>query len=196
MAESSSVKVTKVGRLSFPSLFKAKPGEKEGDKAYYEATLIFPASADLSQEEQAVQDAAAKKWGKDAAAKLQKMKYFPIKSNENCTDAECKRRAGYEEDEGRHIKFKNEMKPGVKNNVRDPSNPLLWLDMAEGEIYAGCYVRASYTCFCGDHPKQGPYCRFSLQNIQFIKEGEAFGGTISDAEDDFSDDPAVLAALA
>lgn len=192
----TSIKVTKVGRLSFPSLFKPKEGDKPGDKAYYEATLIFPASADLSQEEQAVTDAATKKWGKDAAAKLKKVKYFPIKSNADCTDAECKRRAGYEEDEGRNIKFKNELKPGVKSNVRDPANPLSWLDMQQGEIYAGCYVRASYTCFAGDHPTLGPYVRFSLQNIQFIKEGEPFGGTISNADDDFADDPAVLAALA
>lgn len=191
------IPVTPIGRLSFPSLFTPKKSDENDptSKAYYEATLIFPADADLSELEKAIDEAAEKKWGTKKSAMLKKVKYFPIKSNESCTDKEGKRRAGYEEDEGRHVKFKNERKPGVIGREKDPETKQ-WIQLTQDEILAGYYVRASYTCFAGEHPKQGPYVRMSLQNIQLVKEGEPFAGTISDPNEDFADDDAVLAAIA
>lgn len=53
-------------------------------------------------------------------------------------------------------------------------------------VYSGSYVRAALSCFTYDYNgKKG--VSFGLNNVQFIKDGEAFGGRASDPEDDFDD---------
>lgn len=191
----SKIRLSPIGRLSFPSLFEPKKA-MEGDSYAYEATLIFPAGTDLSEIEQAIDEAAEAKWGAKKSVMLKKVKHYPIKRNEDCTDNEGNRRAGYEDGEGRHVKFKNEKAPNVIGRTKDPETGK-WLALTKDEIFAGCYVKASFTCFAGEHEKGGPYVRMSLQNVQLIKEGEPFGGVVSDPNDDFTSDvdEDVLAAL-
>lgn len=180
------VKITPVGRVSFANLFEAKPDQSGNE--YFNATLIFPAGTDLSQIEADMDAAAEKAWGAKKAAKLKKMKHFPVKSNVDCTNGDGDRYGGYEDDDGRHVKFKNAMQPGVVGREKDPSDPTKLLALKKGEIKNGDYARVSYTCFAGEHPEGGPYIRMSLNNCQLIKEGEPFGQTISDSAEDFAAD--------
>lgn len=186
---------TGIGRLSFPALFVPKPNDNGGEPKY-EATLIFPADADLSEFEKAIDAAAETKWGVKKDVMLGKMKSYPIKDNTACTDRECNRRAGYEDDNGRHVKFWSTKKPAVVGRDVDPTNPTKLLELKREECYAGCYVRVSYSAYAGEHPKSGPYVTFLLMNVQKMADGEPLAGIVSNAEDDFADDPAVAAALA
>lgn len=190
------IRVTPIGRLSFPALFEPKKSD-DNDTAYYEATLIFPAGADLSEIEKAIDEAATTKWGAKKDAMLKKVKYYPIKRNEDCTDREGNRRAGYEDGDGMHVKFKNEKRPNVVGREKDPVTGK-YIELNKGEVVAGYYGRISYTCFAGEHEKAGPYVRMSMQNFQLVKEGEPLAGTVSKPDDDFANDidADVLAAMA
>jgi hypothetical protein len=194
----STILKTPVGRLSFPSLFKPKRDDKKPqDQWKYEATLIFPSGTDLSEIEKEIDRAATAEWGDKKPLMLKKMKSFPIKSNEKATDMEGNVRGGYEDQDGFHVQFKSNSRPKVVGREKDPQTGQL-LELTPEEIFAGCYVRASYTTFASIHDEGGPFVYMALQNLQLIKEGEPFAGTRSKAEDDFADemDPAVLAALA
>lgn len=192
MPEKNKLRVSPVGRLSFPSLFEPKTDQR-GTKNY-EATLIFPAGTDLSEIETAIDEAAEIKWGLKKAAMLKKVKHFPIKKNEDCTDTDGNRRGGYEDGEGQHCKFKNGQKPNVVGRERDPENPTKFLELTKDEVYSGCYGRASYTCYAGefkgDDGVTSNYVRLSLQNFQLVKDGEPLSGFRSNPEDDFADDEA------
>jgi hypothetical protein len=68
-------------------------------------------------------------------------------------------------------------KPGV---VDEKVQPIV----EEGEIYGGCYVRASLSVYAYDQ-SGNKGVSFGLRNIQKVGDGEAFGGRTR-AEDDFT----------
>lgn len=186
--------VTKVGRMSFASLFTPKANDSGGEPKY-EATLIFPAGTDLSDIEKEIDRAATAAWGDKKPAMLKKMRSYPIKSNENATDREGDRRGGYEDDKGFHVQFKSTSKPKVVGREKDPVTGSL-LELTKDEIWSGCWVRGSFSSFAGIHDEGGPYVYMGLSNIQLIKKDEAFGAGPSNPDEDFADDEAVMAALA
>jgi hypothetical protein len=68
--------------------------------------------------------------------------------------------------------------PGVVDRNRQ--------DIFEGDLYPGCWARASVTAFAYDQ-KGNKGASFGLHNIQKLGEGENFTGRIAAAED-FGDD--------
>jgi hypothetical protein len=154
--------ITPVARLSFPSLFRPQEGEMGGGK--YGCTLLFAAGADLSALKAAAKEAVVAKWGNKPPKNLR----TPFR------DGNEKELDGYKDTI--YLRVTCKTKPGV---VDASVQPIL----DEAEIYPGCYVRASVSCYA--YEKSGNVgVSFGLNNIQKVKDGERFDGK-SRAEDEF-----------
>ena len=57
----------------------------------------------------------------------------------------------------------------------------------EGDMYGGCYVRIALNVYSYDN-KYGKGISIGLGNVQKIKDGEPFGATQGDPNEDFTDD--------
>ena len=73
------------------------------------------------------------------------------------------------------------------------------LDEADNKFYAGCFVNTVITLWCQDHPVGGKGVNCNLRIVQFLKDGEPFGGNapakideelkeLDDDDDDAVDD--------
>lgn len=180
----SKIYVTQMGRVSYPYLFKAKKNELSS-KDEYSVDLLFPkaTAGAMNIIHNAIEEAIKEKWG----SKRPNILNLPIKDGDG-----TKPKAGTPYDEAYHgchfITLKNSRKPQVVD-----ANKQEILD--EGEVYGGCWGRASFTAYAYDN-KGNKGVSLSLVNFQKMKDGEAFSGTRSSAESDFdvvsdeSDNPA------
>jgi hypothetical protein len=162
--------VTGKARLSYVHLFEKFAFEGQDPK--YSTMLLIPKSdtktlADLRAAEQAAAELGkSSKWG----GKIPKSLNSIIRDGDEFKDDYPER--------GGHwfMVVSSNNKPGVVDaNVQ----PIL----DEGEVYSGCYARASLNAF---PYKFGPNngVSFGLNHIQKIADGEPLGG-ITRAEDDF-----------
>src|ERR1043165_1868860 len=154
-------------RLSFPSLFVPRaPMEGSAGEPKYGCTLLFPKDADLSALKAAASAAVRAKGGDKKTSNLRS----PFR------DGSEKDLDGYEG--CIFINVTSKQKPGVVDeNVQPIIDP--------SASYAGCYVRASVKAYA--YEKAGNRgVAFGLNNIQKTRDGEAFGGGPSRAEDDFT----------
>ena len=78
------------------------------------------------------------------------------------------------------VKIESLSKPGVidadNEDIEDPS-----------EVYSGAYFKASFRAFGWDHPTGGKGVSLGLDNVKKKRDGEAYSGKAS-AADDFADD--------
>ncbi len=168
--------ITPKARLSFPKLFTPD------DYGKYRATLLIPKTEDISQLKKMLNEAVKEKW--PDANKRPPALVNPIKDGDTDVMQDGTLRCDkYPEMKGHWvINCMSKQRPGVVDQQVQPI-------MEEGEIYAGCFVRASLTCFTYAPTKQNPQSRagagFGLQNIQKLADGDAFSGR-SRAEDDFA----------
>lgn len=159
-------------RLSFPSLFKAK-AFADGQEARFGANFLLHKENDAKQIVQtnnAVEAAIAAKWPKG------RPKGLKIGLHE----AEEKDYEGYDEDH-LFLSSSNTRRPLVVD--RDPRRPLVESD---GRPYAGCFVNATVRAWAQDN-QFGKRVNFSLEAVQFVRDGEAFGGTRINPEEEFED---------
>ena len=77
------------------------------------------------------------------------------------------------------IKAKNILKPRVVNRA----NQVIGLD--DGVIYSGCYVTAKINIYAKASGDFGIWA--SLEGVQFVKDGEPFGGSKIASENDFEE---------
>jgi hypothetical protein len=179
MPDSNSV-VTPVARLSFPVLFKARQVNDDG-KPKFSATLLFDKEAQSSKEfkrlEQMVEAAIEAKWGKDRPRKL-KTPFLTTEDFDKVPD-------GYEDDMI-IVRTSSTIQPGVVDRHAQPI-------LDEGDIYAGCYIRAAVHAYAWSHKTGGNGVSIGLDHIQFVRDGEAFtkrtkASDVFDALDDSDDD--------
>jgi len=156
-------------RLSFPSLFKTEIYAGE-DTEKYAATFLIPKSdtKTVTAIEQACKQALVEKYGEGKVPKGFKM---PL------VDGDDKEYQGYAD----HvcIKANTKKRPTLVNRDKTP------IVEEDGILYGGCYVNASIDVWVMDN-SYGKKVLASLNAIQFVKDGEAFGNK-SDALDDFED---------
>lgn len=170
-AKKQKTQLTPKARLSYPHLFKpAKIPGAEVEK--FQATLLFDGAAQKTKQykamEQMVEDAIEAKWGSDRPRKL-KLPFLTIDDLDKVPD-------GYTEDHT-FTRLNSTSRPSVVDqNVNPITDP--------NDIYAGCYVRASITCYAWEHKTGGKGVSFGLNNVQFMEKGDKFGGGTK-AEDDF-----------
>jgi hypothetical protein len=154
-------------RLSFPSLFKTE-WYAGADTEKFAATFLIPKSdtKTVATIESACKQALIDKFGEGKIPKGFKM---PL------ADGDEKDYQGYQD----HfiIKANNKKRPTLVNRDKTP------IVEEDGILYGGCYVNASIDLWVMDNA-YGKKVLASLNAIQFVKDGEAFG-TKSEGADCF-----------
>ena len=181
--------------LSFPRLYKPE-AFKEGDTAYYSASLIFTKEAQQTDAftalKEAAYDAAVERWGDEAVPILQAAKHSTFR-----TDGEKK---GYPEGSV-YINVKSKQPPGVVSQVPDPETGRamrITEEMAETmgspyEMYPGAHVLTTVNAWAYDqYGNKG--VSFWLQNMQKVGEGDRLAGGIP-ADEEFEADEEAAADL-
>lgn len=162
-------------RLSFPGLFKAE-AFKPGDDPKFKATFLVPKdSPQMAEIEKAILETAKFKWGAKAEKALAGMRNNP---NKFCMqDGDTKSYDGYEGMMA--ISAKSTIRPLVIDRDRTT------LAEEDGKPYAGCYVNASVEFFAYENSGNGISAQ--LAGVQFVSDGDAFGGGSAADAADFDD---------
>jgi hypothetical protein len=162
--------ITPVGRASFPNLMKPKLNEMSG-KSEYSVDILFDKKTDLTKLKELLEKTIKEKWG----TKVPKVLNNPIK------DGDGTKKNGEPYGPEYHgcffITVKNTRKPGVVDSQNQDI-------LTEEEIYGGCFIRASVNAFAYDRSGNRGVS-LSLNNVQKVKDGEAFGAARVSAADEF-----------
>jgi len=156
------------GRLSFPAIFQPQREDMGGK---YGMTILLPPDFDVKPLMEALNAAAAEKWGPDKA-KWPKNMNGPKSVIRDAADKS--HLAGYEPG-WKFISLKSKTQPGVVNASLDKVTD-------EKEAYAGRWCRVTARAYAYDNVLKG--VGFGLQNIQLLKHDTPFSGAAR-AEDDF-----------
>lgn len=188
---STKVKLKDVRIAFIDSLIGAAQDYQDNGRFRHSATfLVEPGSANDKLIEAAFKAEAAAVWPKKAQAKIDE---FKPQSNK-C----CYQKGDTKEYDG----FEGMMALSGHRQAKD-GRPLLLDSMAgedgkpaklmgsdgkfypgkEGRIYAGCYVNATVEIYAQDG--QNPGLRCALLGVQYLREGDSFGGASKGREDDF-----------
>lgn len=171
--------VLKNVRVAFPTLFEAKTVNGEGEPRF-SATFIIPPTDPLVKEiAAAIQETAKAKWGEKAGAVLQDL----VAKGRVCFSKLPKTNSSgevYDGFEGNTwLSASNKTRPLILD--RDKSQ----LTAADGRPYGGCYVNASIELWAQDN-NFGRRINASLKGVQFVRDGDAFGGGAPASPDDFA----------
>lgn len=167
--------LTKPFRVSFPKLEKAETfGDSKDPK--FELTALISKDDDISEFKKLMNEAIVEKWSDPKKRPPVKNLWNPIRDgSEEKPDL-----PGY--DGNWFIKFSRMEKAGRPPVVDRDMNPI----MDYNEVYAGCWARATVTCFAWHHLKTGKKgVSFTLEGVQKIKDGEAFGARPMEASSMF-----------
>lgn len=168
--------VTGKVRFSFCHIWEPQESQGGGDPKY-SVTLLIPKNdtATLGKIKEAMADA------REAFVKRNGANSLPVKPNHTLHDGDGERDSGDPygpECKGCYvITVSSKQKPVIVDNMRNPiTDP--------GEIYSGCYGRASINFFgYSSNGKKG--ISAGLLSVQKLHDGEPFGTTGS--ADDFDD---------
>ena len=159
-------------RLSFPSLFREKKFAPTDAKGSYSATFL------LDKETNAKDIADAKK-AIDALVKDTFKGKHPGAQRTCLRDgSEKPDTPGYGEDV-MFISARTDKRPHVVNRDMSPLNE------EDGKPYAGCYVNATVEVWAQDN-QYGKRINAKLRAVQFVKDGEEFGGGHIDISREFT----------
>lgn len=186
-------------RLAFPDLFEATQYQGQGPFNYGAQFLtpdadpvVVATGADgrpvQTRLSKVIEKVAADKWGAKAQANLAGIKsnpqrFFLVDGNTKAYDGFAGNwaiSAKRPQDKGR---------PLVIDNNRAA------LTAADGKPYAGCYVNATVEIWAQDN-NFGKGIRATLLGVQFVRDGDAFGGGGSRSTEDDFDDIAVSPEMA
>lgn len=154
-------------RLSYPALFRPKSyeGNDEGNAKYSASFIIDPDTPEgkkaIAACEDAIDEAKFEKWGNKQPRIGDDKIALRDDKGEDTDNPEY---------EGMwYVSASNARRPKVLD--RDGRSPLTDED---GVVYGGCYVNAIVRFWAQDN-KYGKRVNASLEGVQFVKDGEAFG---------------------
>lgn len=159
-------------RLAFPTLFKPEAIGNSETKYYSAAFPVEPGSANHEALEAAIEEAAKAKW----AAKAPNI----LKNIREKGDIGYKHRA-LTDGEGNVYDGFQGMYSVNATRREDKGLPLVVnrdgtpLNQSSGKPYGGCYVNATVEVWAQDN-QYGKKLNVQLRGVQFVKDGEAFGG--------------------
>ena len=168
------------GRLRWSDLFSATVNEDSDDSTpYFRSTVIFDTAAQATpayaEMQKAAQQAARAEWGDKIPSNLRS----PFRPG---TDKDLDKYPEFGNG-ATFINVKTKKKPGLVHGFVDPATGKLKVIEDDTEIYNGCFVRLSLTCY-GYEVKGNRGVSFGLRNVQKVRDGEAFASGVR-AEDDF-----------
>jgi len=161
-------------RLAFPQLFEAKSVNGEGDPAFSATFLFSPKHPVAETLREAMEVVGKEKWG----AKWPVVKK-EIEAKDRTAVHDGDTKAGYAGfEEHLFVSARNKSRPLVIDGNKTP------LVAADGRPYGGCYVNASIELWPQDNA-YGKRINASLRGVQFLKHGDAFGGSSAASDDEF-----------
>jgi hypothetical protein len=163
-------------QIAFPEVFTAK--EFKGTLSYSCKFLLEKGSKNEQNIDAAIQAEASAKWG---ARAVQKLKQFSGIPTQDCLiDGDTRDTNGYAGHTVLTAKRSEKAgRPVVVNRNKAPLMP------ADGKIYSGAVCNGTVEIWMQDDDNAGKRC--TLINLQFVRDGEAFGGA-APATDDGLDD--------
>ena len=168
------VKLTNV-RLSFPALFTPEKNTNDNGEVRksWKASFLMDKDkhADLIEQiEDTIEDVIADKWGKNPPK---------LKAEKKCLrDGDDEDYDGYAD--MMYLSARSYSRPPVVDRDRSP------LVEEDGKPYAGCYVNAVVHLWAQDNDN-GKRVNASLEAVQFVKDGDAFGRAPVDVDEEFDD---------
>jgi len=172
------VKVAAV-RGAFLNLFEPKTVGGEGEPRYSGAFVIEPGSANAKALKDALVAVAKDKWGAKADGVLKDLK----SKGRVCYREEPLSKDGevYDGFEDMHsLNASNKARPLVLDRDKSP------LTAADGKPYSGSYMNVSLELWAQDN-QYGKRINATLKGVQFVRDGDAFGGGAPASADDFDD---------
>lgn len=182
-------------RLSFPHLFEPQEGMVDDDTGKkgpdkYGASFLIPketaeGKATLAAIKAAADGVKTEKWGKNPPK---------LKPEKICLrDGDQEDWDGYENHF--YLTSSNTRQPVLIDRRKGVDGQWLRLLDCNGEpvpgalelLYAGCYVNAVVSLWAQDN-KHGKRINASLEAVQFLRHGEAFGAKPVNPDDSFDDD--------
>lgn len=162
-------------RLAFPNLFTAK-AVKPGDKPGFSASFIMPKNhPDVAHLKAAIAQVAQAKWGAEWQAVLTALAAADRLCLHN-GDAKSQ----YEGFAGNlYVNARTPTRPSVFD--ADPNHVLA---EADGKPYAGCFVNARIAVWAMQN-QHGKRINAQLRGVQFLRDGDAFGGGGVASPDEF-----------
>lgn len=177
----------KAVRLSFPDLFEAVQYEGTGPFKYRASFLFEPGSENEKLLKTAMKEVAEEEWKGKAEAVLtnaaddSKLRFI-IDGNKKTYD-------GYKDMlVVTATRDQSKGRPMVLNKKpKNPDGTPNYVTQTDGVVYAGCYVNATIEVWAQNN-KFGKTVRAQLLAVQFVKDGDAFGGgSAKGSVDDFED---------
>lgn len=171
--------ITPRGRMVYPAFFKPQlpPGEKDPDKARFQATLLIPAGADLTVLEAAVEALVEENVpaGKRKTAKV-KLPFLATEDSKSLSD--------HAEEYPTMIRCAAKFAPDVVT----PKGDRTIKESEESDwVYGGRWARFSIRPYWWSHKTGGMGVSFGLQNVQLLKDDEPIAGSRVKGTDEFAD---------
>lgn len=162
-------------RLSFPNLFVASSFSPDQAKKF-SATFIFDKDSDTAKAVMAeISRVAKERWGEKAEPTLKSLKAQNKLALRDGSEKADKDGFG---DSVYFVNASTDKRPGVYDRDRTP------LSVEDGRVYAGCYVNAVVE-FWAQSNQYGQRVNCSLKGVQFVRDGDPFGGATPATADDF-----------
>lgn len=174
-------------RLSFPDIFEAVQYEGQGPFKYRASFLFEPNSDNHKALIAAMNEVAQEAW-KDKAKKVLEAAADDSKLR-FIIDGNKKEYDGYKDMFAiSATRDQSKGRPMVLNKKpKNPDGTPNYVTQTDGVVYAGCYVNATVEVWAQNN-KYGKTVRAQLLAVQFVKDGDAFGGgSAKGSVDDFED---------
>lgn len=171
----TKLKLTSV-RLSFPKLFEAEQYEGKGAFRYGAAFWVPKTdTAQIARINDAIQTEARAAWGAKASVMLAEI----LPDKKACCWIDGSRKEAEDSWVLGSYRPQDKGRPLVIDQAKNP------LVAADGRPYGGCYVNATVEIYTTNKPNTGIRC--GLLGVQFLRDGDAFGGGTVANPDDFED---------
>ena len=165
-------------RLAFPNVFRPTTVNGEGDPAYSATFILPPDHPQIAEIQKAQQLVGQDKWG---AKWPQVAKEIATKDRAALHDGDTKAQyGGFEGNFFVSSRAKQTARPTVIDRNKAP------LTEGDGRPYAGCYVNASIELWAQDNA-YGKRINAQLRGVQFVRDGDSFGGGSPASSDEFEE---------
>ncbi|MCQ4615995.1 DUF2815 family protein [Corynebacterium sp. CCUG 18816] len=167
-------------RLSYANIWTPREND-EGDEAKYGTAILIPKSdtATIKMIQDGIKKALEEGKGK-FGGKIPPVATLKLPLRDGDAEKDLEKNPEYAE----HY-FLNANSKRAPQIVGPDNRPIT----DENEVYSGCYAHISFDLYAYNHPKGGKGVAAGLGNIQKVRDGDALGGAVITAEDDFGPAP-------
>ncbi len=152
-------------RIAFPALWTPEQVGGQGKPAYSASFLMTPEHPALEKLKTAIKKVAVEKWGDEAAAILQQL----VASDRVCL-RNGNSKSNYDGFAGNmYVSARGYTRPLIINQDKSP------LTESDGKPYSGCFVNGQISIWAQAN-QYGKRVNAQLGGVQFLADGESFGG--------------------